>query len=274
MLLMYLSAKLTRRGYNYNDGNKAPHILHVDSMNLYTEKLVRGESSNISIYTALEAFYNMGFDIIEVESFENLKVRENHIFLGSIHFIHQALQQLRIGIPPPLDYPVSLQAFYGRKIYASTISQISNNPESWNVFIKPKGHLKKFTGRLVKSTADLIGTSDYELDTPIWVSEPVNFIAEWRAFVRYGEVIGVRQYRGDWRCSYDYKVIEKAVSAFTDSPKAYALDFGLTTDGRILVVEANEGYSIGSYGLFYVDYAKLIATRWCELTGQQDMCNF
>ncbi|MEJ0101624.1 MAG: ATP-grasp domain-containing protein [Bacteroidota bacterium] len=51
------------------------------------------------------------------------------------------------------------------------------------------------------------------------------------------------------RSNYDYKVIEKAVKAFKDSPKAYALDFGLTADGRLLLVEANEGYSIGSYGL-------------------------
>ncbi|MFC0776398.1 ATP-grasp domain-containing protein [Terrimonas alba] len=243
-------------------------------MNLYIEKLVRGESSNISAYTAIEAFYNMGFEIIEVTTIENLEIEEGHIFLGSISFIHKALELLHIKTPEPLDYPESLKEFFGRKIYASTISQISNHPDSWNVFIKPKGYLKKFTGRLVKSTADLIGTSDFETDTPIWVSESVNFIAEWRTFVRYGEILGVRQYKGDWRCSYDYRIIEKAVASYTNSPKAYALDFGLTDHGKMLVVEANEGYSIGSYGLFYVDYAKLISTRWCELTGQKDLCNF
>lgn len=243
-------------------------------MNLYSEKLVRGEFSNISAYTAIEAFYNMGFKIIEAANPEDIQIKEDHVFLGSINFIHKALEVLHIKPPAPLDYPDQLRAFFGREIYPSTISQISNHPNSWNVFIKPRGSLKKFTGRLVRSTADLIGTSDYETDTPVWVSERVNFIAEWRAFVRYGEILGVRQYKGDWRCSYDYKVIERAVAVFTNSPKAYALDFGLTNEGKLLVVEANEGYSIGSYGLFYVDYAKLISTRWCELTGQRDLCNF
>lgn len=243
-------------------------------MELYIEKLVRGEFSNISFYTGLEAFYNMGFQVNEVSSFENLQVHEEHVFLGGIQFIHQALRVLNHEVPEPFDYPQSLEEFFGRKIYASTISQISNNPDQWNVFIKPRGFLKQFTGRLIKSTADLIGTSNYETDTPIWVSEPVDFIAEWRAFVRYSEVLGVRQYKGDWRCNYDFNVIERAVNAFKDAPHAYALDFGLTKDGRFLVVEANEGYSIGSYGLFYVDYAKLIATRWCQLTGQRDLCDF
>jgi hypothetical protein len=243
-------------------------------MNLYIEKLIRGEASNISFYAALEAFYNMGFVIHQVETFEKLEIKENHIFLGSIGFIHQALTLLKIPIPEPFDYPDSLLELFGRKIYTSTISQISNSPASWNVSIKPKGALKQFTGRLVKGTSDLIGTSNYEFDTPIWVSEPVNFIAEWRAFVRYNEVLDVRKYKGDWRHKFDYRVIENAVEAFKDSPKAYALDFGLTADGRLLVVEANEGYSIGSYGLFYVDYAKLLSTRWCELTKQRDLCHF
>ncbi|MFT3935826.1 MAG: ATP-grasp domain-containing protein [Chitinophagaceae bacterium] len=245
-------------------------------MNLYTEKLTRGEFSNISFYAALEAFYNMGFEINEVNLSENksLQIKENHVFLGSIGFIHQALSLLGLPIPKPFDYPDSLKNFFGRKIFASTISQISNNPTSWNVFIKPKGALKSFTGRLIKNTGDLIGTSNFEFDTPVWVSEPVNFVAEWRVFVRYGRILGVRQYNGDWRYNYDATVIEKAVATFIDSPKAYALDFGLTSDGRMLIVEANEGYSIGSYGLFYVDYAKLLATRWCELTGQKDMCDF
>jgi hypothetical protein len=243
-------------------------------MDLYIEKLVRGEFSNISFYTGLEAFYNMGFQINEVSTFDHLDVKENHVFLGSIQFVHQALQLLKHEIPEPFDYPGSLEKFYGRKIYPSTISQISNNSNQWNVFIKPRGFLKQFTGRVIKGTADLIGTSNYEFDTPIWVSEPVNFISEWRVFVRYNEVLGVRHYKGDWRCNYDFKVIESAVKTFKDSPNAYALDFGLTNDGRLLVVEANEGYSIGSYGLFYVDYAKLIATRWCQLTGQRDLCDF
>lgn len=32
--------------------------------------------------------------------------------------------------------------------------------------------------------------------------------------------------------------------------------------------------SLGSYGLFYLDYAKLLSARWAELTNTKDECNF
>lgn len=243
-------------------------------MILYTEPIKRGEPSNVSFYAGIEAFYNMGFELVEVTNFDQLAVAENNICFGSIDFVQKALVKLGFKVPEHNDYPPSLAEFYGRKIYAATIDEIANNPESWDVFVKPKGQLKKFTGRHVKSTFDLVGCGDRENNVPVWVSEPVRFVSEWRVFVRYREILGVRPYKGDWRGQYDYKVIEAAVKAYENAPAGYAIDFGLTDKGKLLVVEVNEGYAIGNYGLFYTDYAKLIAARWAEMTGQADLCNF
>jgi hypothetical protein len=243
-------------------------------MNLYIEKLIKGHHSNISFYTGIEAFYNMGFEIIEVESIDTIEIKADNIFLGSIAFVQSGLKKLGFEIPEHHDYPSCLEKFYGRKITESTINKIANNPELWNVFVKPKGALKKFTGTYVKSTYDLIGCGDREMDTPVWVSEPVNFVSEWRVFVRYKKILGVKHYKGDWRGLYDVKIIEEAVKAYDNQPAGYAIDFGLTDDGRFLIVEVNEGYSIGNYGLFYTDYAKLISARWAEMTNQTDLCNF
>ena len=243
-------------------------------MKLYTEKIIRGRASNIFFFTGIEGFYHLGFEIIEVESFNDLIISPDNVFFGGIGFIQKALKTLNLEIPVHSDYPNSLKKFYGRKISESTINEVSGNPEPWNVFVKPKGKLKKFTGRLVKTTYDLIGCIDSERNTPVWVSEPVEFISEWRVFVRYNKILGVKPYAGDWRCQYDYEIIEEAVNSYTNAPAGYAIDFGLTKDGRFLIVEVNEGYAIGNYGLFYIDYAKLISARWAEMTNQQDMCNF
>ena len=243
-------------------------------MKLYTEKITRGKASNITVFTGIEAFYYMGFEIIEVERFDDLAVSPHNIFFGGIGFVQTALTKLDFKIPEHNDYPDCLSKFYGRKITESTIDKISNNPELWNVFVKPKDKLKKFTGRHIKTTYDLIGCGDIEGDVPVWVSEPVEFISEWRVFVRYKEILGVKLYKGDWRNQYDYKIIETAVNSYENAPAGYALDFGLTADGRFLIVEVNEGYSIGNYGLFYIDYAKLISARWAEMTQQEDLCNF
>ena len=188
--------------------------------------------------------------------------------------MHDVLDKL--GLPSPIsnDYPLSLRKFLKRKVWTSSINTIASDPEAWNVFVKPKSRKKKFVGRLINSTKDLIPCGDFDEDTAIWVSEPINFIAEWRVFVRYGQILGVRPYKGDWRANFDFKIIEEAVDSFTDQPAAYALDFGLTNQKELALVEFNDGYSLGSYGLFYIDYAKLLAARWAELSNQRDLCNF
>ena len=243
-------------------------------MTLYIENLKLGEYSNISFYAALEAYYNMGFEIVHVQDMEALEVAPEHIFLGSIQYIKNALTKLGCVVPEPLDYPEDLREFLGRKIWESTIDEIADNPENWNVFVKPKGIAKKFTGRLIQSPKDLIGCGDPRFNQPVWVSEPVKFVAEWRVFVRYGQILGARMYKGNWRAHLDSKVVEKALAAFKNAPAGFALDFGLTQDGRTLLVEANDGFALGNYGLFYIDYAKLLSARWAELTSQKDLCYF
>ena len=61
---------------------------------------------------------------------------------------------------------------------------------------------------------------------------------------------------------------------FTTAPAGYAIDFGLTDKGETLLIEVNDGYSLGCYGLVYLDYAKLLSARWAELTSTTDECAF
>lgn len=61
---------------------------------------------------------------------------------------------------------------------------------------------------------------------------------------------------------------------FVDAPAGYAIDFGVTVDGQTILIEVNNTCSIGSYGLYCVDYAKLISARWLELMDTEDLCNF
>lgn len=141
------------------------------------------------------------------------------------------------------------------------------------MFVKPV-HNKAFKGRVVNSAKDLIGCGTCGSDTEVYVSDIVNFVLEYRAFVRYGEILDIRHYGGSWDIFPDPKVIKDCIISFTDSPKAYAADFGVTADGRTLLIEINATCSIGSYGLNVVQYAKLLSARWAELTATADECAF
>lgn len=75
-------------------------------------------------------------------------------------------------------------------------------------------------------------------------------------------------------CYDNADVIENAVKDFENVPAGYAIDFGVTEKGQTILIEVNGDYSLGCYGLFCIDYAKLLSARWAELTDTVDECNF
>lgn len=65
-------------------------------------------------------------------------------------------------------------------------------------------------------------------------------------------------------------IIENAINDFKDIPAGCSLDFGVTNDGRTLLIEMNDGMALGSYGLSDIAYALLLIARWCELINIED----
>ncbi len=232
-----------------------------------------GEFASINCAVANDGFRKMGWEIVTFSRFDNSRLtdlRREDVVVGFIEDVNNALVKLEIEPPTEINYPDELTNFLGRKIWRSQINYIAKHPEQWNIFIKPATLAKKFKGRLLTSAKDLISCGDEFEDTEIWCSEPVNFLAEWRCFVRYGEILGVKSYYGDWRVHFDSQVIENAIAAYQSAPAGYAADFGVTDKGETLLIEVNDGYSIGAYGLFPADYARLLASRWAQVTGSRD----
>jgi hypothetical protein len=195
------------------------------------------------------------------------------LIVGGIASVRNRLELL--GKPKTgeeIDYPASLSEFNKRRIWTSTIGQISTDSSMWGVFVKPKVYTKSFAGRIINSYKDLIGLQDTDLE--IWCSEVVEFKTEWRCFIRYGEVLDVRQYKGAWDSRIDPGVVYAAVKAFKGAPAAYVLDFGIDAGGTMRLVEVNDGHSLGSYGIGAVSYAKFLSARWAEMTGTKDYAKF
>lgn len=242
-------------------------------MKVYVQSYKNGIPHNHNFYNAYEGFFQMGFEIVMFSDFEELKESQlEDVVVGYVGTVRERLFDFGI-ITPEIDYPDSISKYLGRKVWRSTINTINSNPDLWNVFVKPVED-KKFAGVVVRSPKDLIGCGTYGTDVDVLCSEILDIRAEWRAFVRYGKILGVKPYKGDWRIHYDSKIIETAINEYTDAPKGYAIDFGVTADGKTVLIEVNDGYALGSYGLMEIDYAKLLSARWAELTGTQDECAF
>lgn len=116
------------------------------------------------------------------------------------------------------------------------------------------------------------------------VSESLDIAAEWRCFITYDEIIDVRPYgmiidksRKGYLYHYDAQVLNSMMESFVsweDRPMACSMDICVTKDGRTLLVEFNDAYSLGAYGLADIYYAKLISARWSQLLGVKDEYHF
>lgn len=242
-------------------------------MKAYIQCDSKGLPADYDFFNAYSGFVEMGVETVFFNNYEQLCASDKcDVVVGYVGPVQVRLNDFNIKIPD-IDYPDSISAYLGRTIRKSTINTIAGSPDEWNVFVKPV-HNKAFKGRVVNSAKGLIGCGTCGSDTEVYVSDIVNFVSEYRAFVRYGEILDIRHYGGSWDIFPDPKVIKDCIISFTDSPKAYAADFGVTADGRTLLIEINATCSIGSYGLNVVQYAKLLSARWAELTATADECAF
>jgi len=153
----------------------------------------RGTSS----YAAWMGFNHMGVETVLYKANDELtKCEREDVVVGGLGVAWFRLQALGIN-PRKIDYPEELTGFLGRKVWRSTINHVSNERDSWPLFVKPVDE-KRFVGRVVRGIKDLIGAGCSGDDAPVICSEVVEFSGEHRCFVRYGKIPDVRHYRGDW----------------------------------------------------------------------------
>ncbi len=234
---------------------------------------------NINIATAIEGFHEMGFEIHEYEKLSEAYdlYEKGDIVLDGILQVNHCLSKFDIKTNN-VDYPEVLKEYLGRKIWNDKINHINNHPELFPLFVKPVED-KKFTGIVVKEIKDLIGCGSCYDNADVICSEVVDFEFECRGFVYYDKMIDLRPYKGDWRNmnKIDTKIINNAMKDFAtwkDRPNSCSLDWGVTKDGRTLLIEMNSSYSLGCYGLPSIYYAKMISAYISQISNTKDECDF
>ena len=228
----------------------------------------QGKPYNSDCQAAYDGFQSLGIEPVLFTTNEEFDTRNpEDVVVGGTILIWHALKQRGIEAEH-FDYPNELINFRGRKIWESRLKDL--HEADFPIFIKPIE--EKIAPGIVVETMEQL-KEEYGLldpETAIYCSEPVEFISEWRCFLLYGHVIGIQFYYGDCDARYDQAVINAAIKAYPNMPAGCALDFGVTDDGRTLLIEMNDGYSLGTYGLNPTLYAKLLSARWAELNGTTD----
>lgn len=227
----------------------------------------QGEPWNEECKAAYDGFKKLGIECVLFTTNEELDQRTaGDIVVGGMLIMGHVLSQDHVSIPN-YNYPEELEGYIGRNIWTIKIKELKN--EKLPIFVKPVEE-KAAKGIVVNSWNDITEYEKMNPEAEVLCSDVVNFISEWRCFIRYGKILGIQFYNGDKEAVCATSVVENAVNEFKTQPYAYSLDFGVTEDGRTILVEMNDGLAIGCYGLSDVQYAKFLYARWAELEGIHD----
>ena len=207
--------------------------------------------------------------------------------------------------PFPLNIPKELHQpqFLERNVKIMTLGEFKQGTEI-PIFVKPFEKLKYFkSGVITKSSSrrELFETDDYKQpldeDELVLTSDVVDMVSEYRCFMSWDsmtgkhKIVGIRHYQGDCTIFPDVTSIQEMADAFYNAPKAYSLDVAVIKKtindsmGKLVnsirkehnmsveneyvyktvLVECQDMWSIGSYGLDPVIYANLLKKRWYEI---------
>ncbi len=232
-------------------------------------KTSKERNSLMTIATAAYCgFRDLGESVEHYNDIKSLSPTREDIVVGSIGDIQHVFSLFNIKLPV-IEYPTELNDYFGRKMWVEPSLHKMIEEERTGIFIKPAEGMKKTTGKVILKPTDYCNLS-FEEDFPMMCSEIVDIVSEWRCYIRYGELLAIKNYAGDPfvvpQKSFVYDVINK----YQTAPAGYSLDVAVLRDGKNIVVEINDGYSLGVYGINPVLYAKLLSARFSQLCGVKD----
>lgn len=201
---------------------------------------------------------------ISYNELKESKIDPNSIYVGSIEFMKLVFFKLNVSCPSPLNIPKELYEFCDRKIWHGYKSDIKIP-----CFIKPADDLKLFTGFLLEKDLDLkLYYPEIKDDTKLMFSEPKNFISEYRGFVYKHQLVSIKHYQGDFKKFPNLSLVERMISYnYLNSPVAYTIDFGVTNEGKTILVELNDFWSCGLYG-FDDKLLNMLADRFRQIISK------
>jgi hypothetical protein len=216
--------------------------------------------------TLRRAAIALGWDVMRLASWrcpEDFEPEEP-VLSGEPLFNTVVAEQLDLTlIEPPEDFLVRLPDEYvKREVGLTTAAQARSRPGP--VFLKPPKR-KTFPAKVYALGSDLPEMTD---DDPVLVSEPVEWEAEFRFFIRAQQVRAWSPYwlHGALARQDDEWIVESEMATITrilvdrlltdprgNLPVAFVLDAGIIPDRGAAVIEANTASGAGIYGCWPPD---------------------
>jgi hypothetical protein len=214
-----------------------------------------------------------GWEIRFFERIADVDVYADEVVIGGLDPVVQAFTRLGVDLPN-IDYPETFrEVLLDPQVARTTMGVVRRSPESWPRFVKPTSGRKEFGGMIIRSTSDLLLVTHVDDQLPVFSASPHDMAGrvEWRCFIVNGRVRDIRPYTscpdGD---APSRTFVQLLADQWSSAPAGFTIDvvnMGSRSHPDWRIIECNDGYSLGSYGLHRAVYAELLVTRWAQLTG-------
>ena len=239
----------------------------------------------VNTYIAEYGFKKKGYQIErftldDVKSWEQAKEKDpndlmfgfmsRYIFVGGTQTLLRILDLIDVKKPLTYNPQIYLPEYCKRHIIEMTLGEARKAISAERkFFIKPAEDTKLFSGYVARSEVDFISLQQLPADTKVMISNIIDIKSEYRCFVNRKQLVGICHYDGDFTVFPQIDVVLRAIRSFKDQPISYTLDFAILNDGRMELIEVNDGYSLGYCGIHPSIYCQLLEDRWVEITNNK-----
>jgi hypothetical protein len=213
-----------------------------------------------AMYGAIETGQDYRLITYEDLVTSRLLVTKNNLFVGSVEFMRAVFNL--VGVDDPRVPENS-----NRPFEVITLGEAKSRAKSGEkLFIKPF-EIKLFTGFVIDQMqhTSINGIPD---GTKLMAYKPFEhrIESEWRCYIFNNRVEYIGNYSGDLYVNIDGSYLNKVINENKDKfPCAYTIDIGVLSNGENVVIEYNDMWAIGNYGMPNDIYLRMLKKRYQEI---------
>jgi hypothetical protein len=231
-------------------------------------------------YAASVGFRELGYEIKPFNDIVKDEIRNTDVLVAFIEDIKIFLRRNGYAIPTPFNIPeefINSPFLSNRNIEIMSFGDFKNNPKR-PIFVKPYEEVKAyFPSGVISSVGNehllFKGTPD---DFKVMISDVVDMVTEYRCFIHKGNLVDIKHYNGDFTLFPRIDTTNNLLTYVKTSewyanikPMSFTIDVAVVKhqDGSYSteLIELQDFWAIGHYGLDPVLYAKMLRDRWYQI---------
>lgn len=259
--------------------NKFIFLLQINEDGEFLDTFVYDTYQAIKHHNWLVNKSNQTYDFLKLKKIEDVDLFRfgsvEYIPVGSVQFVEGFLKLKNITPPKPLNIPKYLRKVrYAKHIIEDLqYKDVLNNKKYDNFYIKSALNYKDFdvtNGKMAKYDIPNLD-NNYELFVTSPISPPIK--NEFRSFVLDNKIVNISNYISE---NISFEITKDHVSLLNEvvdiiskndsKLKAYTIDYVVTEDNSISLLELHHGYSCGNYGFKGDKYLNFVIKSIIQLT--------